>query len=410
MYHLTELLGLPIFGPTGARQGKLRDAVIEPASDPRLVQMVLFRQDRQWWQLPARFASLSLHGLRLLPDAPPPQPWTSGPAHLMLCRDVLDQQILDVNGRKVVRVNDVGFELHRVAGQLSIRAAEVDVGVSGALRRLLQGVVPRPWLSRAAHWSASRRIPWNVFNLIEADPARRVKLQITYQDLASLHPADVADIVEDLSPAERGAVLESLTDEVAADVLGEIEPRLQRSIVESLATGKAADIVEEMDPDQAADLLADLSHETSREILRDMQAEERAEVSDLLGFPEDTAGGRMTTDLLALPAEATVADVGPALRRFEGPVEALNTLFLVDDQHRLLASVPLARILLVPAETRLAALGVEPVTVEADEKDSAIIARFDKYNLLALPVLDRERRLLGMVTADDVISLLRSRS
>ncbi len=410
MYHLTELLGLPIYGPTGARQGRLRDAVIEPASDPRQVQAILFRQDRQWWQLPARFASLNLHGLRLLPDAPPPEKFEPGPGHLLLTRDVLDQQILDVNGRKVVRVNDVGFELYRADSRLSLRAAEVDVGVAGAVRRLLQGAIPRGWLSQASHWTASRRIPWNVFNLIEADPSRRVKLQITYQDLANLHPADVADIVEDLAPAAREAVMESLTDEVAADVLGEIEPRLQRSILEALDTEKAADIIEEMDPDQAADLLAELPQETSREILLDMQAEERAEVSDLLEFAEDTAGGRMTTDLVALPAEATVGDVAAALRRFEGPVEALNALFLVDDQHRLLAAVPLARILLAPAGTRLAALGMEPVTVEADEKDSAIVQRFDKYNLLALPVVDRERRLLGMVTADDVITLLRSRS
>ncbi len=409
MYHLTELLGLPIYGPTGVRQARLRDVVVEPATDPRLVQMILFRQNRRWWQLPARFVNLNLHGLRLLPDAPPPQPFDPGPGHLMLTRDVLDQQILDVNGRKVVRVNDVGFELHRSGDLLTLRAAEVDVGVSGALRRLFQGALPRRWLARASHWPSSRRIPWNVFNLIETDPARRVKLQITYQDLANLHPADVADIVEDLAPAEREAVLESLTDEVAADVLGEMEPRMQRSLVESLDSEKAADIVEEMDPDQAADLLADLPQETTREILRDMQAEERAEVSDLLEFREDTAGGRMTTDVVALPADATVGDVAAALRRFEGPVEPLNTIFLVDDQHRLLSAVPLARLLLAPAESRLAALGVEPVVVEADEKDSAIIQRFDKYNLLALPVVDRERRLLGMVTADDVITLLRSR-
>ncbi len=409
MYFLTELLGLPIYGPTGARQGKLREALLEPARDPRRVQAVLFRQDGKLWRLPAEFAAVSLHGLRLLAGAPQPEPYEADSGQLLLGRDVLDQQIIDVNGRKVVRVNDVGLELHRMAEGWILRAMVAEIGVAGAVRRLLQGVAPREWLEPASGWAGTRAIPWNVFNLIETDPARRMKLQITYHDLGRLHPADVADIVEELAPAEREAVFESLQNEVAADVLGEVSPRLQRSILESLDAGKAADIVEEMDPDQAADLLGDLPQETSQEILKDMQAEERAEVSDLLEFPDKTAGGRMTTDFIALPAAATVSAAAAALRAYDGPVESIHTFFLVDDQQRLLATIPLARILLAAGETPLASLGAEPVTIEADEKDSEIASRFDKYNLFALPVVDRDRRLLGVITADDVIALLRGK-
>ena len=176
-------------------------------------------------------------------------------------------------------------------------------------------------------------IPWAFVDLIEADPARRVKLKIAYQGLSKLHPADIADIVEDLPPAGREAVFETVDEEVAAQALEEIDPHIQVSILESLEQSRAADIVEEMDPDAAADLLADLPEDRSGEILKKMRPDERHEISQLLEFPERTAAGRMTTDSIAMPETSLVDDVIETLKRFEGSREALATIYLTGPGH-----------------------------------------------------------------------------
>ena len=175
-----------------------------------------------------------------------------------------------------------------------------------------------------------RVIPWEFVDLIETDPARRVKLRIDHERLSQLHPADIADIVEELAPAEREAVFETLDEEVAAEALEEVDPDIQASIVESLDPERAADIVEEMDPDAAADLLDQLPEERSEEILEEMEPEEREEVVELLEHGENTAAGRMTTEFLAAPEDATAGQAIELLRAFEGGVESVATIYLVD--------------------------------------------------------------------------------
>lgn len=409
MLYLTELMNLPIVAPGGRVYGKLREVVIEPGRDPNLVQAVVYRSSGRTWQLPVKFSDISIDGL-YLSNEPDPQPLAPDPATLLLCRDMLDQQIIDVNGRKVVRVNDVDFETVRRNEHVELRAVRVDVGLGGALRRLLQGAIPRPWLEQLSSWVKPRVIPWHMFDLVETDPARRVKLQITYKALSRLHPADAADIMEELAPAERQSVFQSLDSQVAADILGEVSPRLQRTLLEGVDKEKAADILEEMDPDQAADLLSGLPAERSEEILQDMEAEEREEVTELLEYPEHTAGGHMTTDYVALRDTATVADAVEALKEFEGPVESINTLFLINGQEHLTGAVPVARILLAQSATPLQQLAVEAVSVQLDGHEDEIAELFDKYNLLALPVVDDHRRLAGVITVDDVITLLRRSS
>src|SRR6202030_1512505 len=195
-----------------------------------------------------------------------------------------DQQIIDVHGRKVVRVNDV--ELQRDSGSRHpvLRVGSVDVGARGAVRRLLKGVVPVGALRALLRQIPERPIPWEFVDLIETDPARRVKLKISHERLARLHPADIADIVEDLAPDEREAVFETLDEDVAAGALEEVEPRVQKAILESLDSERAAEIVEEMEPDAAADLLADLPAERTSEILLEMEPQERKEMVELLEF------------------------------------------------------------------------------------------------------------------------------
>src|SRR5213075_1134941 len=176
---------------------------------------------------------------------------------LLLKRDLLDQQIIDVHGRKVVRVNDVEIDAIPVNAHLTLDVLAVEVGARGAIRRLSKGLVPSFTLRALLEKIPPRVIPWAYVDLLETDPARRVKLKIAYEGLSKLHPADIADIVEDLPPAEREAVFETIDEEVAAEALEEVDPKVQVSIVESLDSDRAADIVEEMDPDAAADLLAE---------------------------------------------------------------------------------------------------------------------------------------------------------
>jgi Mg/Co/Ni transporter MgtE len=280
----------------------------------------------------------------------------------------------------------------------------------GAVRRLLRGIVPGVALRRLLKRIPPKLIPWEFVDLIETDPARRVKLKISHERLAKLHPADIADIIEELAPAEREAVFETLDEEVAAQTLEEIHPKLQVSIVESLDSDRAADIVEEMDPDAAADLLGDLPKETTDEILEEMQPQERQEVQDLLLFEEDTAAGRMTTDYIALPPTATVPDAVEKLKQYEGGIETISTIFMLDENKKLLGAVPLAKLVLAPENAPLLPLSPEPlISCQAGATEKEVAELFDKYNLLTLPVVDEEGHMTGVITADDVISLLRSK-
>ncbi len=407
---LTDLLGKPVYDSTGAHVGRVREVAVCPGEDPAHICSLIVRT-HQGDQLLSRSAVETLTGgLRAASPAPEWPPYVGSEGLLLLARDLLDQHIIDVHGRKVVRVNDVELQTDTTDHILQFKLAAVDVGARGALRRLLKNVVPalalRPLLAKIP----PKMIPWEFVDLIETDPARRVKLKISHERLARLHPADIADIIEELAPAEREAVFETLDEGVAAEALEEIQPRLQKSIVESLDSDRAADIVEEMDPDAAADLLGDLSRETSEEILEEMEPEQREEVAELLEFEENTAAGRMTTDYMALTAQAKVADAIEMLRSFEGGIETVSTLFLVENGGKLVGAVPLQKLVLASADTPLMSLSAEPmVSCHAGVSEKEVAETFDKYNLFALPVVDDEGRLTGVITADDVISLLRSK-
>ncbi len=206
---------------------------------------------------------------------------------LFLQRDLVDRQIIDIHGRKVVRVNDVDLEWMGQGAAHLLRVAEVEVGLRGAFRRVFKGLLPRARLESLSRKFSPRGIPWQFVDVIEVDPARRVKLRIEHERLADMHPSDLAEILEDLAPAERDAVFTSLDEEVAAETLEEVDPKLQKSLLEKLDEERIADIVEEMDPGAAADLLAELPEEQSDAILEEMEPEERQEVAELLEFDED---------------------------------------------------------------------------------------------------------------------------
>ena len=407
---LSELLGAPVYDRSGSSEGKVREVAVAPQEDAtRIAGLVVKTRFGDRLLDPNVISSIN-GGVRIGTLATEWSPYGNGEGMLLLGRDLLDQQIIDVHGRKVVRVNDI--DIHEEVGHehVVLKLAAVDVGARGAMRRLLKGFVPSGPLHSLLTKIPPRMIPWEFVDIIETDPARRVKLKISLDRLASLHPADIADIVEELAPAEREAIFETLDEGVAAETLEEIDPKVQVSILSSLDSDRAADIVEEMDPDAAADVLADMSPQETQEILTEMQPEERAEVAELMGFKENTAAGRMTTEYMAVRPGAKVADAIEMLRNFEGGLESMSTIFIIGDKDKLLGAVPLAKIALASPDTPLMLLSTRFMpTIHPGANEQEVAAIFDKYNLLTLPVIDDEACLTGVITADDVINMLRAK-
>src|SRR5256712_3759460 len=404
---LSEVLGAAVRDASGTVRGRVREIAVAPQDHPtRIAYLIVKTSDGERVVPPDALRSAGA-SVRAATEMSQWARYTPSDGVLLLKRDLLDQQIIDVHGRKVVRVNDVELESTPINSHLLLNIVSVDVGARGAIRRLSKGLVPSFTLRALLDRIPPRVIPWEYVDLLETDPARRVKLKIAYEGLAKLHPADIADIVEDLPPAEREAVFETIDEEVAAETLEEIDPDIQVSIVESLDKDRAADIVEEMDPDAAADLLGELPEERSGEILKEMQPEERQEVTQLLEFGEHTAAGRMTTEFLALPAEAVVDDAIEALKVFEGGYEALATIYLTGHGQKLVGAVPLVKNATSSPAIQLSQLSEAVVSCMPDTPQNDVAALFDKYNLLTLPVVDEHGRLAGIITADDVITMLR---
>jgi magnesium transporter len=308
---LSELLGATVRDVSGVARGRVRELAIAPQEHPTRVAFLIVRTAAGERVLPAGNVKSCGATVRADSDASRWERFAGFDGVLLLKRDLLDQQIIDVHGRKVVRVNDVELDSTPVNSHVTLDVVSVDVGARGAIRRLAKGVVPSFTLRALLDKIPPRVIPWQYVDLLETDPSRRVKLKIAYEGLSKLHPADIADIVEDLPPAERESVFETLDEEVAAEALEEIDRDIQVSIVESLDSNRVADIVQEMDPDAAAAPLASLS---------------------------------------------------------------------------------------------------EPyIACAPDTPDDEVAALFDKYNLQTLAVADEHGRLAGIITADDVISMLRQR-
>jgi magnesium transporter len=410
MLALTELLGEPVFDLGGSRCGRVRELALAPQEDHARIAWIIVRTKTGDRLLPSSSITSVNGGIRAATASAEWLLGETGEGLLLLSRDLLDQQVIDVFGRKVVRVNDVDLHHESVANRPVLKVGSVDVGPRGAVRRLLKGVVPLAALRALLRKIPPRTIPWDFVDLIETDPARRVKLKISHERLARLHPADIADIVENLAPDEREAVFETLDEGVAAEALEEVDPKVQKAIVESLDSNRAAEIVEEMEPDAAADLLADLPEERTSEILLEMKPEERREMVELLEFGEKTAAGRMNTEYLAVNQNATVHDAIETLRRFEGGVETVSTIYLVDEEGRLTGAVPLAKLVLARPETPLKSLTQEPlIFTNSNAKEKEFAELFDKYNLMTLPVVDDNKKLTGVITSDDIISLLRAK-
>jgi magnesium transporter len=412
MLHATEILGAETFDSAGNFVGRVKEMFIEPADQPNRVARLLLGRG-QYRPIVARYdqiASVAPGRVNLTTDESALELFHPNEAWLAVGKDLLDQQIIDTNGRKVVRVNDIDLSEQRTNGNVEMRITQVDVGVKGAVRRLLQGIVPPMAIRRLEQRLPPRSIRWEFVNLIEPDPLRRVKLRMSSQKLTELHPADLAEIMEELSPAERQGIIDSLPEDTAAEAIAELDKRLQTQVVEKLDPEKAADILEEMNPDEAADLIASLPPDTAKEVVEEMEGQEKTEVEALMRYEEKTAGGMMNTELVVVGEDATRGEVVDYIRFNEIVPDQLDNIVLINHYGALSGTVPIARLVVANSEQRMDELRFEPiVSVHPDANEKEVFDLFDKYNLRGLTVVDADNRPIGAITVDDVVSRMNAK-
>ncbi len=400
MRFLSRCIGLPVRDPSGEPIGTIADLIVAIGDRYPPVTGLVARTDRRLIFLPwSNVDHLDEAGAQLRVRTIDIGKFHQRPNEILLKGDLLDKQIVDIEGRKVIRVNDVGLdEIGR-----RLRVVAVDVGAAGLLRRLgIEGI------SRVLARNIRRNVPERYIDWEDVDPVEStiasVRLRVPHAKLAELHPADLADIIEGLTPRDRLGVLATLDDEALADAVEEMDPGTQVEVLEDLEPARAADILEEMSPDDAADLVADLSDRSRAEILALMEADEAAEVRDLLAFPEDSAGGLMTTELVAVPATLTAAQTIERLRELEPDAETIYYVYVIDDDGRLVGVLSLRDLIVAQPDTAIADVMMdEPVAVGVLEPAESVAETIAHYNLLAIPVVDDEERLVGIVTVDDAI-------
>jgi len=404
MLYLSQAIGRPVLDRDGDPIGKVADLIVALGGRYPPVTGLVVETDRRrifipWASVAAFDASA---GARLSTDRLDMAKFHQRPNEITLKQDLLDKQIVDIDGRKVVRVNDL--RLDEIEGKLHLVA--VDVGAAGLLRRLGLESAYRTIARNTRIPLPERYIDWEDVDPVETSIAS-IKLRVPHAGLAELHPSDLATIIDQLAPKDRVGVLAALDDEAAADVFEEMEPETQVEVIEDLDPARAADILEEMSPDDAADLVQDLSDETREEILALMERDEAEELGELLAYPEDTAGGTMTTEFVAIPASLTCQQAIDRLREMEPDAETIYYVYVVDAEERLVGVLSLRDLIVSPPERPIRDVMIpEPVTVDVLANDDEVAEVVAHYNLLAVPVVDPEHRLVGIVTVDDAMDAI----
>ena len=398
MLFLSQLIGQPVRDRDGEAFGKVRDLIVALGETYPPVTGVVVRVagGRDIFLPWTDVDQVDESGARLHTASIDITTFRQRPHEIRLWLDLQDKQIVDVEGRKIVRVNDI--QLAPVEGNL--RLVAVDVGLGGILRRLgLAG--PGERLARALGIEPENYIEWEDVDPVESSVSS-LKLRVPHAALGTLHPADVAHIVEQLAPRDRTGILAALDDERAADVLEELEADDQVDILEDLPPEKAADILEEMGPDEAADLVADLSEERQRELLGLMEPEEASDVRELLAYGEETAGGLMTTDFMTISPDETAQQVIDMLRERHPSADQVYYLYVTDPDGTLVGTITLRGLIVASPETAVREfMRSDPISVAVDVDSEQVGAAIARYNLLALPVVDAEGKMQGIVTVDD---------
>jgi CBS domain-containing protein/sporulation protein YlmC with PRC-barrel domain len=409
----STLHGRPVLDAAGTQVGRLDDLSVSLADAfPAVTALVIRRGRFEPFSLTARWRDVesvdaSAIRLRVPVERLAPGRATPGDQEFWVGQVLLDRQIVDTSGAKVVRVNDLHF-LRVASGELHL--VHVDVGFRGLVRRLgwadaLDGTVRRV-APQARYLSNDRLISWRyVQPLTIAGSGDAVQLKVTRKELGELHPSELADILTELDGRERESVFRALDAESAAEALTEVEPKIAERLIASVPPERAADILDEMPPDEAADLLAALPEPQSAALLQRMERDEAKDVEDLLRYDPETAGGMMTTELVALPATSTAAEALARLQSLAGEVEFIYYLYVVDAGQRLVGVITIRHLLLAAPTAPLATImQSDPVGVGPGDTREQVAELVEKYNLFAVPVLDPEGHLLGIVTVDDVLT------
>jgi CBS domain-containing protein/sporulation protein YlmC with PRC-barrel domain len=400
MLFLSQIIGRPVRDPADEPLGTVADLLVAIGDQYPPVTGLVMLTDRRKIFLPwPSVERLDASGARLRVRTIDIGKFQQRPDEILLKGDLLDKQIVDIEGRKVIRVNDV--RLDEIDG--AYRVVAVDVGAAGILRRLgIEG----SWRTIARNLRLpvpERYIDWEDVDPLESTIAG-VRLRVPHAKLAQLHPSDLAAIIDQLAPRDRAGVLAALDDEAVAEAMEEMEPDTQVDVLEDLAPERAADILEEMSPDDAADLVADLDQDTRDEILSHMEQDDVEEVRQLLGYPEDSAGGIMTTEYIAVDERLTAAQAIDRLRELEPDAETIYYIYVTDDDGRLVGVLSLRDLIVAAPGVTIGSVMIrEPVAVgvlAGQEEVAEVVAH---YNLLAVPVVDDEERLMGIVTVDDAI-------
>ena len=404
-YFLNDFLNRRVYNPSGLKVGKISDLVAERAEPyPMIVGLVIRTKGREkrfylpWEkivQIEPRITFLE-EELRALKISLPEKDI------ILLREEVMDKQIVDTFGAKVVRVND----LHFLRVDSRLRLVHVDVGFRGLMRRV-------GWekaVDWALRWLFSYDLPnqfisWKYVQLLSGSDL--LQLSVSQKKLSHLHPADLADIIEDLSGRDRSAIFHALDTETAAEALEEIDPKIQKALIETIPVEKASDIVEEMSPSDAVDLLADLTEERAEEILEGMEQEKAEDLRELLVHADETAGGLMTTAYLSLNPKVTV-EVAIARLRAEAPnLDSIDYIYVVDEEEVLLGVVSIRDLLTAQSHQPLSEIQApRVVSVKLGEDQNEVVEAFAKYGFRALPVVDEANHLRGVIGFRSVLDVL----
>ena len=408
MLFLTEILGAEVVDVRQRAVGSVRDVTVRMEEPYPVVTGLVVPPRRRELVIPwSSVRTFAAREVALRTTREEVERFKAAPEDVWLARDVLDKQIVDTDGRRVVRVNDL--QLTESGGAMILVAA--DIGIRGILRRLgIEGLV-KSLLRAFGRDLPMVLVAWNVVDPVGREAGERaedaLRLRISGKRIAKLHPADIADIVEELGAKERHAVFASLDEEVAADTLEEMELEDQVSVIEHMDVERASEILEEMPPDEVADILADLPEDRAKEILTHMEKEEADDVQELLSYGEDTAGGLMTTEFVAVSDRLNAQQCIAELRRLEPDAESIYYVYVVDADEHLEGVLSLRDLIVARPRTPIRDIMIrDVVSVALETSSKEVAAVLSKYNLLALPVVDEEHRLQGIITVDDALDVV----
>jgi magnesium transporter len=398
MLYLSQVLGRPILDLEGERVATLKDVIVRLGEDdhPPVAGFVARYRRRDFFLPRWRISHFGENGVRLNSDILDLRPFVRRDGEVLLARDVLDKQMIDVDGKRVVRVNDV--QIIEAANEWHVTGA--DVSLAGLWRRLAPSILRSNKPVEVIDWADVGYL---------ATDAATVQLKSSSGKLARLHPVEIARLAEAFSYQQGAEIVESLDDEAAAEMLEEMPAERQAQILGDMDEERAADILEHMSPDEAADVLGDLPEEKAEDLFLRMEDEEQAEVAELLPYADDTAGGLMTTEFVTLPLDLTVGEALARLREMAETPNMIYYLYVVaaENSWNLVGVIALRSLILSDAAAPLErVMRTDLQTARPDDRANQVAQKIAEYNLLALPVVDDHGEILGIVTVDDAIEIL----